>query len=50
MSYVPEQASELAVSLGVVHRSDGITVVGVPFGTDAYVAQVLDSRAQKVVS
>ena len=47
---VPEQASELAVSLGVPHRSDGITVVGVPFGTDAYVAQVLDSRAQKVVS
>lgn len=47
---VPEQASELAVSLGVPHRPDGITVVGVPFGTDAYVAQVLGTRAQKVVS
>ena len=44
------QASELAVSLGVPHRPDGITIVGVPFGTDAYKARVLVERAQQVVS
>ena len=45
---VPEEASELAVSLGVPHRPDGLTIVGVPFGTDAYVGRVLGDRAQKV--
>jgi hypothetical protein len=46
----PEQCSELAASLGVPHRRDGMTVVGVPFGTDAYTARVLGQRAQKVVA
>lgn len=44
----PEQSSALAVALGVPHRPDGITVVGVPFGSDAYKARVLGLRAQKV--
>jgi hypothetical protein len=44
------QCSELAASLGVPHRRDGVTIVGVPFGTDAYKARVLGQRAQKVVS
>ena len=44
------EASALAASLGVPHRPDGVTVVGVPFGTDAYVAEVLGARAQKVVA
>ena len=30
--------------------NNGITIVGVPFGTDAYKARVLGERAQKVVS
>jgi hypothetical protein len=36
----PEQCSELAASLGVLHRHDGMTVVGVPFGTDACAASL----------
>ena len=44
-----EQCSELSASLGVPHRRDGMTIVGVPFGTDAYKARVLGQRAQKVV-
>jgi hypothetical protein len=32
------------------HRPDGMTVVGVPFGTDAYTARVLVQQARKVVA
>jgi hypothetical protein len=45
-----EQCSELAATLGVPHRREGVTVVGVPIGTDAYKAEVLGQRAQKVVA
>jgi hypothetical protein len=44
------QCSELAALLGVPHHRDGMTVVNVPFGTDAYKARVLGQRAQKVVA
>mgnify|MGYP001787467346 CR=1 FL=1 len=45
-----EQCSQLAATLGVPHRREGMTIVGVPFGTDAYKARVLGQRAQKVVA
>ncbi len=45
-----EQCSQLSAELGVPHRRDGVTIVGVPFGTDAYKARVLGQRAQKVVA
>jgi hypothetical protein len=37
-----EQCSVLAAALGVPHLRDGVTIVGVPFGTLAYTAGVLD--------
>ena len=46
----PAECGDLATALGVQHRRDGITVVGVPIGTDAYKAKVLGERAEKVVA
>ena len=45
-----QRGSALADSLGMPHRPAGVTVVGVPFGTDSYTAEVLGKRAQIVVS
>ena len=44
-----EQCAQLASELGVAHMQEGITVVGVPLGSESYKASILTKRADKVV-
>ena len=43
-----QPVAALAATLGVQHRRDGFTIVGVAIGNDGYVQSELDNRARKV--
>jgi hypothetical protein len=45
----PDRATaQLARDLGVQHKPEGVTVCGTPIGTDAYVADALQARANNI--